>query len=102
MPQFIKCDSEGAELLIFRGALKTLDRVNAPVLLFEVNKKAARSFGIETEQYFSELGKLKYPKYEFFEVLPDKIKPLENRKIEYTNVIAVPRERKKQINALKT
>lgn len=39
-PAFIKCDVEGAELLVFRGAEKILDRKDAPVLLFEQSSEA--------------------------------------------------------------
>jgi FkbM family methyltransferase len=39
-PAFIKCDVEGAELVVFRGAEKILDRKDAPVLLFEQSSEA--------------------------------------------------------------
>lgn len=39
-PAFIKCDVEGAELMVFRGAEKILDRKDAPVLLFEQSSEA--------------------------------------------------------------
>jgi len=40
VPNFIKCDVEGAELVVFRGAEKILDRKDAPVLLFEQSSEA--------------------------------------------------------------
>ncbi len=39
-PAFIKRDVEGAELLVFRGAEKILNREDAPVLLFEQSSEA--------------------------------------------------------------
>jgi FkbM family methyltransferase len=41
-PDFIKCDVEGAELKVFQGASKTLDCVDAPIILFEANVHTAR------------------------------------------------------------
>jgi FkbM family methyltransferase len=93
VPQFIKCDVEGAELSIFKGAVKTLNRADAPVIMFEVNEKAAASFGVSVNDYFDLLESLSIPVYQFFEVLPNEIKELECRKIEFANVIAVPKAR---------
>ncbi len=59
VPHFIKCDVEGAELSVFKGAIKTLDRTDAPVLLFELNTKAAAAFGSTTSEYFDLLRSLK-------------------------------------------
>lgn len=90
VPQFIKCDVEGAELSVFTGAIKTLNRTDAPVIMFEVNAKAAKSFGADVKDYFALLESLEKPKYKFFEVLPEEINILESREIEFKNVIAVP------------
>lgn len=89
-PQFIKCDVEGAELSIFQGAAKHLDRVDAPVILFEVNPLAAAAFGKETTDYFDFLESLKHPGYKFFEVSLDGIRHLKVKQVEYCNVLAVP------------
>ena len=90
VPSFIKCDVEGAELSIFNGGAKTLNCVNAPVILFEVNSLAAKSFQLETTDYFSFLENLENPKYKFFEVTNEGVEKLELKEIKYTNVIAVP------------
>jgi len=90
LPSFIKCDVEGAELLVFAGAKKILDRVDAPVVLFELNRKAAESFGAKTSDYFAFFESLENPGYTFLEVAQEGVRPLETRDIEYTNVIAVP------------
>lgn len=91
VPQFIKCDVEGAELSIFKGGINTLNRVDAPVILFEVNSLAAKSFNAKTNDYFEWLESLNHSKYEFFEVSAKGIKKLISREIEFTNVIAVPK-----------
>ncbi len=90
VPQFIKCDVEGAELSVFRGGIKTLDRTDAPVILFEVNAKAAEAFGWRTGDYFDFLESLEHPQYRFFEVSNNGIKELESVDLEYTNIVAVP------------
>lgn len=93
VPQFIKCDVEGAEMAVFRGGVKTLDRDKAPVILFEVNTKAAVAFGWRTSEYFEFLESLKNPKYRFFDVSSTGMDNLHLDMVEYTNVVAVPETR---------
>lgn len=90
VPHFIKCDVEGAELSVFKGAVKTLDRADAPILLFELNTKAAAAFGSTTGAYFELLRSLDAAKYSFFEVTPDGVRELTSTDVEYTNVVAIP------------
>lgn len=45
LPDFIKCDVEGAELKVFRGAKETLDRINAPVILSKPARRARAGSG---------------------------------------------------------
>lgn len=92
-PSFIKCDVEGAELSVFKGAAKTLDRADAPVIMFEANAKAAAAFGWRISDYFDYLESQKKACYEFFEVSPDGISELVSKEIEYANVVAVPAAR---------
>ena len=98
MPDFIKCDVEGAELSVFKGAIKALDRDDAPIILFELNKKAALAFGSTVTEHFDFLESLSKPKYVFFEVTKDGPIALESREIEYSNVIAVPASRNNSYN----
>lgn len=68
-PAFIKCDVEGAELMVFRGAEKILDRKDAPVLLFEQSSEAMAALccrpddvvtflsGLAAEYTITELGR---------------------------------------------
>ncbi len=90
LPSFIKCDVEGAELSVFSGAGKLLDRGDAPVVLFELNRKAAKAFGRDTSEYFEYFESLEYPRYSFFEVLPQGLQKLSTRNLEYTNIVAIP------------
>lgn len=57
-PDFIKCDVEGAELLVFRGARKTLNE-HRPVVFAELLRKWSKPFGYHPNDvlaYFTELG----------------------------------------------
>ena len=61
-PDFIKCDVEGAELLVFRGGKETLIR-DKPVIFTELLRKWTKPFGYHPNDmlaYFSELGYLCY------------------------------------------
>jgi FkbM family methyltransferase len=49
LPDFIKCDIEGAELMAFKGANAALDRIDAPIILFEANIHNTRGFGFGIE-----------------------------------------------------
>ncbi|MGZ3610023.1 MAG: FkbM family methyltransferase [Ktedonobacteraceae bacterium] len=59
----IKCDVEGAELLVFKGAEKTLQKFH-PTLLFEVTGAGAK-FGYRQTDLFDFLKKVGY-KFYFF------------------------------------
>ena len=57
-PDFIKCDVEGAELLVFRGGCQTLAE-HRPVVLAEMLRKWSKPFGYHPNDmlfYFAELG----------------------------------------------
>ncbi|MCW5959740.1 MAG: FkbM family methyltransferase [Pyrinomonadaceae bacterium] len=89
-PNFIKCDVEGAELSVFGGAIETLNCVDAPVLLFEINSSAAKAFNKTSDCYFEFLSNLEKPGYNFFEVLPDRLKEVESTSLNYANILAIP------------
>jgi FkbM family methyltransferase len=62
-PDFIKCDIEGAELMMLRGAVPLLARPDAPIILSEANRKAARALGYvssEIPHFLSELSPARY------------------------------------------
>ncbi|HEY1090039.1 MAG TPA: FkbM family methyltransferase [Burkholderiaceae bacterium] len=57
-PDFIKCDVEGAELLVFRGGRDTLAR-HKPIVFAELLRKWAKPFGYHPNDmlaYFAGLG----------------------------------------------
>jgi FkbM family methyltransferase len=60
VPDFIKCDVEGAELLVFLGGEATL-RKHTPVVFTELLRKWSKPFGYHPNDvlhFFSELGYL--------------------------------------------
>src|SRR5688572_19794642 len=67
-PAFIKCDVEGAELLVFRGARTVLDRPDAPIILFEVNVHTAEGFGVPILAARDFLAGLSQARYRFLAV----------------------------------
>lgn len=57
-PDFIKCDVEGAELLVFRGGVDTL-RQNRPIVFAELLRKWSKPFGYHPNEmlaFFREFG----------------------------------------------
>jgi FkbM family methyltransferase len=56
---FIKCDVEGAELMVFRGGLKTLAR-DTPVIFTEMLRKWSAAFGYHPNEIIDLLGGLGY------------------------------------------
>jgi FkbM family methyltransferase len=92
-PDFIKCDVEGAELLVFQGGRGTLDRPDAPIVLFEVNKDASLGFGQGVSEAKDFLAGLELPQYEFFRVQSGgKLTRLQEAN-SFMNVLAVPRSK---------
>jgi FkbM family methyltransferase len=92
-PDFIKCDVEGAELLVFQGGQMTLDREDAPIILFEMNKAASGGFGYGITGAKDFLAALKSPRYEFFTVEEGgELKSL-GEIASFMNVLAVPQSK---------
>jgi len=93
-PGFIKCDVEGAELKVFRGAQKTLDREDAPIILFEAGPESAAGFGLAMTAAADFLLALPRPGYEIFEILGGgtlrRVRPADLTP-KNQNVLAVPR-----------
>ena len=76
---FIKCDVEGAELFVFKGASATLKK-QKPVVLTEMLRKWAEKFGYHPNDiiaYFTKLG------YECFTISGKSLKPF-HKVDEYT------------------
>jgi FkbM family methyltransferase len=90
-PDFIKCDVEGAELLVFEGARKTLNRMDAPIILFEVNECASRAFNIDASAAKDFLAGLEAPRYCFFQIhAGGKLERLQVVNSGFLNVLAIP------------
>jgi FkbM family methyltransferase len=92
-PDFVKCDVEGAELLVFRGGRRTLDRPVAPILLYEANARAAQAFGTRLGDATQFLASLRGARYAFFWVRPGgRLEPLVDFPggVELLNLVAVP------------
>lgn len=94
---FIKCDVEGAEFDVFRGALGMLDREDAPVILFESCAAAAAAFGRGVEAVACLLSSLARPRYEFFRIdqASSSLRPLIDFDFEFRNIMAVPAQRRR-------
>ena len=65
-PDFIKCDIEGAELLMLRGSLPVLDSADAPIILSEANRDASRALGYTSSEIPDFLAALSTPRYRIF------------------------------------
>jgi FkbM family methyltransferase len=94
VPDFIKCDVEGAELKVFRGGRETLDRVEAPVVLFEAGPESAHGFGFAMTDAADFLVGLQRPGYQLFEVQAGgTLRPIGSAELkkQNQNVLAVPR-----------
>ena len=89
-PDFIKCDVEGAELLVFRGARSVLDRPDAPIVLFEVNAHTSEGFGFSASAAKEFLESLPAARYHFFEPRDDGSLPRIVALTPWCNVLAIP------------
>jgi FkbM family methyltransferase len=59
VPDFVKCDVEGAELLVFKGGLETLGR-HRPAILTEMLRKWSAPFGYHPNEIIELLAGLGY------------------------------------------
>jgi FkbM family methyltransferase len=69
-PDLVKVDVEGAELRVFRGARRLLDRPDAPIVLFEANRHTAVGSGVEQRAALDFLASLDAPRWRFFRLAP--------------------------------
>ena len=100
-PDVIKCDVEGAELLVFRGARDLLNSPDAPVVMFEVNQSAAAGFGFAVGDAIEFLASLSGPGFRFYQIHPDGTLGLVDTPLPtFCNVIAVPAARTDRLSAL--
>jgi FkbM family methyltransferase len=97
-PDFIKCDVEGAERLVFEGATELLDRPDGPIILFEANVYNARAFGFSIADAKTLLQDLALPRYSFFEIVPGgHMHHLETLNPQHSNIVAVPESKTERL-----
>jgi FkbM family methyltransferase len=90
---FIKLDTEGAELEILRGARKLLSAKPRPVLLVEVAEIRTAPWGYSAREILNFMEQLEYL---WFDIRPDgtlsKLQP--GHDLRDTNLVAVPKEQR--------
>jgi FkbM family methyltransferase len=98
-PDFIKCDVEGAEASVFKGARRTLDRSDSAVLFYEADARSARAFGNDVAAATRFLLSLRAPAYSIFWVRKGGLAPIEapGGKRQHFNLVAVPASRMDRI-----
>lgn len=93
-PDFIKCDVEGAEFKVFQGAFDTLNRTDAPIILFEANCYTVRGFGATLSAAKDFLEALVTPHYQMFEVRQGgQLVACETLNPVHSNILAIPESR---------
>jgi FkbM family methyltransferase len=94
-PDFMKIDTEGTELLLFQGARATLDREDAPILIYESNLFAAPMVsGAAAPAATCFLAQLARPRYRFFFIWSwGALTPLLPGQYVHDNILAVPETR---------
>ncbi len=99
-PHFIKCDVEGAELQVFRGAESILNQSGAPLVLFEMNGHTARGFGLSARAATAFLASLPRPAFQFFSVAPGgHLSRLDDAE-HWGNVLAVPQAKRHMLETV--
>jgi FkbM family methyltransferase len=94
---FVKCDVEGAELLAFRGAVHLLDRVDAPIVMYEANRAGAEAFGVALTAATEFLRELRAPNYSIHWVQPGgMLVPVDalRNDVDLFNLVAIPEHRR--------
>lgn len=93
-PDFIKCDVEGAELTVFKGARATLDKADAPLVMFEALEECARAFGFERFAAAEFLQSLPHASYRLFHIEKGgRLAPFEFSERASPNILAVPQSK---------
>jgi FkbM family methyltransferase len=100
-PDFIKCDVEGGELAVLRGAKSILDSPHAPIVFYEANQSAASGFGLGVSAATDFLRQLSRAKYSIFRLREgarlepaEALTPSDNPHIgDHFNLVAIPAAR---------
>lgn len=93
-PNFIKCDVEGAEFKVLYGGEKTLNREDAPIILFEVDLKTVSGFGVACSTAGDFLAKLSRANYKFFRMEETgEVFHVCEFDFDHANILAVPQSK---------
>lgn len=74
--RFAKCDVEGAELGVLRGAQRLLSGDSRPIWLLELNRETSSRFGHEPQALLSHLAKFEYSFHRIVDATPAGLKPV--------------------------
>lgn len=96
-PDFIKCDVEGAEPYVFQGGREMLNRVDAPIIVFEANAQSSRAFGNHERRAIEFLGSLRNASYEFYRILRNGDLAGVSGPLGHANLLAVPQSRRERL-----
>ncbi len=91
----IKCDVEGAELFVFRGAIKTLKQYK-PIIYTEILRKWSKKFGYHPDDIINLLADLGYHCYGYVNNKVEKIDHV-TPELETTNYFFFHRKKHKKI-----
>jgi hypothetical protein len=97
---FVKCDVEGAEALVFRGATSLLNRPDAPVVMLEVNARASAALGLPPTAALDVLSSLEAAQYGFHSLDgTGRLVPLSGAPAGAWNAFAVPARRQQWLES---
>ena len=101
-PDFVKCDVEGAEAMIFRGGRAAFDRSDAPIILYEADARSAAAFGAELADSTRVLREFTRAAYSIYWVNADQLQRIElpALPVERFNLVAVPASRRDRLAGL--
>lgn len=100
-PDFVKCDVEGAEALIFRGAATAFDREEAPIVLYEADSRSAAAFNVDVAEATRVLRGYSRAAFSFYWVRPNAVlQPIDlpGGRCQHFNLLAVPASRQSRIS----
>jgi FkbM family methyltransferase len=98
-PDFIKCDVEGAELLVFRGGKQTLSK-SKPVIFTELLRKWSKPFGYHPNDMINYFANIGYICFAIGSSSVRKIKSVNDDTIETNYVFLNTKKHNKQIDRI--
>ena len=93
---FIKCDVEGAEKLVFEGGLETIKKYK-PIIYAEMLRKWSKSFGYHPDDIINLLADIGYHCYRYFNNKMEKIDSV-TPQMETTNFFFLQQSKHKTIH----